>query len=175
MIFCIFIKLIWLGVDFWNRTGAEIGYYLHKKNAKNRFLLLKKSKNASSAQLWPWLCFWKTQAGKAFQGSAITLVSPNQPVIPCLLTLSKSAKNQSPLFNKLKKTECPALKMMGRPRTFSFRLELRRAGQERPVRHRLQAQPRRARVRLPAGQQDRQLVQVYPRKVKLVIFGIFSL
>ena len=24
--FCIFIKLIWLGVGFLNRTGAEIGY-----------------------------------------------------------------------------------------------------------------------------------------------------
>ena len=30
-IFAIFIKLIWLGVGFLNRTGAETGYELHKK------------------------------------------------------------------------------------------------------------------------------------------------
>ena len=26
MIFCIFVRLIWLGVGFLDRTGAEIGY-----------------------------------------------------------------------------------------------------------------------------------------------------
>ena len=39
--FAFFIKLIWLGVGFLNRTGAEIGYHLHKKQ-KNHFLWLKK-------------------------------------------------------------------------------------------------------------------------------------
>ena len=41
--FAFFIELIWLGVGFLNRTGAEIGYYLYKKKMqKNHFLLLKK-------------------------------------------------------------------------------------------------------------------------------------
>ena len=50
-LFVFFIKLIWLGVGFLNRTGGEIGYYLHKKNNKNHFLLLKNKKNTESAQL----------------------------------------------------------------------------------------------------------------------------
>ena len=49
--FAFFIKLIWLGVDFLNRTGTEIG---HRELVwKNRyFLFLKKSKNSPSAQFW---------------------------------------------------------------------------------------------------------------------------
>ena len=49
--FAFFIKLIWLGVGFLNRTGAEIDYLLYKK-CKTHFLLLKKCKNTESAQLW---------------------------------------------------------------------------------------------------------------------------
>ena len=45
--FAFFIKLIWLGGGFLNRTGAEIGYELEKKY-KNHFLLLKISKIPSS-------------------------------------------------------------------------------------------------------------------------------
>ena len=37
--FAFFIKLIWLGVGFLNRTGAEIGYYLHKKRKKSIFII----------------------------------------------------------------------------------------------------------------------------------------
>ena len=48
--FAFFIKLIWLGVGFLNRTDAEIGYWLDTK-CKPSFLLLKKLKNTSSAQL----------------------------------------------------------------------------------------------------------------------------
>ena len=55
---CIFIKLIWPGVGFLNRTGAKIGYYLDKKCRKNLFLLLKKLKNTSSAQLCSLLPQW---------------------------------------------------------------------------------------------------------------------
>ena len=39
--FAFFIKFIWLGVDFLNRTGAEINYELEKMQ-KNHFLFLKK-------------------------------------------------------------------------------------------------------------------------------------
>ena len=42
MDFAFFIKFIWLGGGFLNRTGAEIGYLLDKKCTKNHFLLLKK-------------------------------------------------------------------------------------------------------------------------------------
>ena len=41
MIFCIFYQVIWLGVGFLNRTGAEIGYQLDKKNAKKSFIIEK--------------------------------------------------------------------------------------------------------------------------------------
>ena len=41
LFFAFFIKLIWLGVGFLNRTGAEIGYYLHK-NAKKIFFIIEK-------------------------------------------------------------------------------------------------------------------------------------
>ena len=44
MIVCIFIKLILLGVVFLNRTGAEIGYYLHKKCKNIIFYYLKNKK-----------------------------------------------------------------------------------------------------------------------------------
>ena len=40
MIFAFVIKLIWLGVGFLNRTGAEIGYYLDKKS----FFIIEKIK-----------------------------------------------------------------------------------------------------------------------------------
>ena len=40
----IFIKLIWLGVGFLNRTGAEIGCYLDKKCKKILFYYWKNSK-----------------------------------------------------------------------------------------------------------------------------------
>ena len=52
--FAFFIKLLWLGVRFLNRTGAEIGYSLYKKCKKIfiHFLLLKKFKNTESAQLF---------------------------------------------------------------------------------------------------------------------------
>ena len=36
--FAFFIKFAWLGVDFLNRTGAEIGYWLDKKMQTNHFL-----------------------------------------------------------------------------------------------------------------------------------------
>ena len=49
--FAFSIKLIWLGVGFLNRTGAEIGYQLDKKCKINHFLLVKKFKNTESAQL----------------------------------------------------------------------------------------------------------------------------
>ena len=52
MIFAFFIKLIWLGVSFLNRTGAELGYELDKKCKNIFFLSLKKFRNAESAQLW---------------------------------------------------------------------------------------------------------------------------
>ena len=55
--FCIFIRLIWLGVGFLNMTGAEIGYNLIKMQ-KNNFLLLHKFKNTESAQLW-FHSFWR--------------------------------------------------------------------------------------------------------------------
>ena len=48
--FSVFIKLIWLGVGFLNRTGVEIGYYLHKK-CNSHFLLAKKFEKSESAQL----------------------------------------------------------------------------------------------------------------------------
>ena len=51
--FAFFIKLIWLGVFFLNRTGAEIGNQLAQKWKKNYFLLLKKLKNTESAQFCP--------------------------------------------------------------------------------------------------------------------------
>ena len=38
-----FIKLIWLGVGFLNRTGAEIGYQLDK-SAKKSFFIIEKMK-----------------------------------------------------------------------------------------------------------------------------------
>ena len=43
MICCIFFELIWLGVGFLNRTGAEIGYWLDKKSPQ-KFLFVKKLK-----------------------------------------------------------------------------------------------------------------------------------
>ena len=49
--FSFFIKLVWLGVGFLNRTGAEIGYLFDKKMQWNHFLLLKKFKNTECAQL----------------------------------------------------------------------------------------------------------------------------
>ena len=49
MIFCIFIKLIWLGVGFLNRTGAEIGYWLYKKMKKIVYYW-KTLKNTESAE-----------------------------------------------------------------------------------------------------------------------------
>ena len=45
LFFAFIIKLIWLGVTFLNRTGAEIGYQLFKKCKKNHFLLVKILKN----------------------------------------------------------------------------------------------------------------------------------
>ena len=42
--FAFFIKLIWLGVGFLNRTGAEIGYYFDKKCNKSFFYNWKHSK-----------------------------------------------------------------------------------------------------------------------------------
>ena len=45
-----FIKLIWLGVGFSSRTGAEIGCYVDKK-CKNHFLLLTILKNTESAKV----------------------------------------------------------------------------------------------------------------------------
>ena len=51
MIFAIFIKLIWLGVGFLNRTGAEIGYCFYKKCQKIIFYSWKKLKNSQSTQL----------------------------------------------------------------------------------------------------------------------------
>ena len=39
--FAFFIKLIWLGVGFLNRTCAEIGYYLHKTCKKSFFFIGK--------------------------------------------------------------------------------------------------------------------------------------
>ena len=38
-----FIKLIWLGVGFLNRTGAKIGYLLYKK-CKKTFYIIEKIK-----------------------------------------------------------------------------------------------------------------------------------
>ena len=52
MILCIFYQVNLTGSGLLNRTGAEIGYKLDFKNAKNHFLLLKKFKNTESAQLW---------------------------------------------------------------------------------------------------------------------------
>ena len=49
--FAFFFKLMWLGVGFLNRTGAEIGYWLDKECKIIIFLLLKIFKNTSSAQL----------------------------------------------------------------------------------------------------------------------------
>ena len=40
--FAFFIKLIWLGVGFLNRTGAEIGYINFKENAKKSFFIIEK-------------------------------------------------------------------------------------------------------------------------------------
>ena len=58
LLFAIFIKLIWLGVGFLNRTGAEIGYYLDfLKNAKKSFLTIEKFKNTKSAQIWLTQCW----------------------------------------------------------------------------------------------------------------------
>ena len=52
LFFAFFIKLIWLGVGFLNRTGAKIGYYLYKKKCnQNHFLFVKKFKNTEGAQL----------------------------------------------------------------------------------------------------------------------------
>ena len=39
--FCIFIKLIWLGVGFLNRTGEEIGYWFEKNAIKSFFITEK--------------------------------------------------------------------------------------------------------------------------------------
>ena len=52
LFFAFFIKLIWLGVGFSNKTGAEIGYQLFKKYKKIIFYYWKKFKTTSSAQLW---------------------------------------------------------------------------------------------------------------------------
>ena len=39
--FAFFIKLIWLGVGFLNRTGAEIGWQLYRKCKKSFFIIQK--------------------------------------------------------------------------------------------------------------------------------------
>ena len=40
--FAFFIKLIWLGVGFLNRTSAEIGYKFDFKNAIKSFFIIEK-------------------------------------------------------------------------------------------------------------------------------------
>ena len=53
LFFVFFIKLIWLGVGFLNRTGAEIGYKFDKKCNKIIFYYCKNSNiRTESAQLW---------------------------------------------------------------------------------------------------------------------------
>ena len=43
MFFAFFIKLIWLGVGFLNRAGAEIGYLIwFFKNAIKSFFIIEK-------------------------------------------------------------------------------------------------------------------------------------
>ena len=59
LFFPFFIKLIWLGVGFLNRTGAEIGYQLDKRMQKNHFIIEKIQKYTESAQLWTQACFFK--------------------------------------------------------------------------------------------------------------------
>ena len=53
--FAFFIKLIWLGMGFLNRTGAEIGYYFHKKCIKSFFVIekIKKYRKCPALPEWP--------------------------------------------------------------------------------------------------------------------------
>ena len=56
--FPFFIKLVWLGVGFLNRTGAEVGYWLDKKCKKIIFYDWKNSKipqvpSSASPYRWP--------------------------------------------------------------------------------------------------------------------------
>ena len=50
--FAFFIKLIWLGVGFLNRIGAEICYYNLTKNAKTNFFKNKFKKNRKCPALY---------------------------------------------------------------------------------------------------------------------------
>ena len=44
LFFAFFIKLIWLGVGFLNKTGEEIGYLFYFKNAIKSFCIIEKNK-----------------------------------------------------------------------------------------------------------------------------------
>ena len=61
--FSYFIKLIWLGVGFLNRTGAEIGYSFDKNAIKSYFIIEKIQKYLKCPALY---AFTSTCEGTAF-------------------------------------------------------------------------------------------------------------